>query len=193
MTRSPRSEENHQTSNVLGLSETTVWRELLQMLYTTLCLNKSSSHLRGKESRCNSISQDMTRPKLDSQVLRQMDSSRLGSRVRRRCVLADCANANTRHRGSDNDTGWICDGCLCCEEWGEPSPMLESRLILVPTRLVSNILLDRVEHTLDIQIHNLRKHLLGVGVKLLAPCCAGIGEENINMVCGLAYLGDKSV
>lgn len=132
MTRSPRPEEDHQTSNILGLSETTVRRELLQMLYPTLGLNKPSSHLRGEESRCNSISQDMTRPKLDSQILREMDSSRLGSRVRRRCVLTDRANANTRHRGGDNDTGWICDGCLCCEERGEPNPMLESFSSLVP-------------------------------------------------------------
>lgn len=55
-----------------------------------------------------------------------------------------------------------------------------------------NILLNRVKHTLHIQIHHLGEHLLRVCIELLAPGCAGIGEQDIHMVGCLGHLGGET-
>lgn len=56
-----------------------------------------------------------------------------------------------------------------------------------------SVLLNRVEHTFHIQIHHLGEHLLRVRVELLAPCRAGIGEEDVDTVGRLGHLGRESV
>lgn len=41
----------------------------------------------------------------------------------------------------------------------------------------------RIEHALDVQIHNLRKSGVRVRIKLLAPRCPSVCEKYINMIC----------
>lgn len=56
-----------------------------------------------------------------------------------------------------------------------------------------DLLLDCVEHTLNIQIHNLGEHLLRVRIELLTPGCASICEENVNTISSLGHLGGQPV
>lgn len=45
------------------------------------------------------------------------------------------------------------------------------------------ILLSTVEHALDIQVHDLAECLMRMRVEVCTPCSAGVGEQNVNMVC----------
>ena len=50
---------------------------------------------------------------------------------------------------------------------------------------------DRIEDAFDIQIHHLRKRLVRVGVEFLTPCCTGIREQDVDMICGLGNLAEE--
>lgn len=54
-------------------------------------------------------------------------------------------------------------------------------------------LLHQVKHTLNIQIHHLRKRLLGVRLELLAPRRARIRKQDIHMIGRFLHLCDESV
>ena len=56
-----------------------------------------------------------------------------------------------------------------------------------------DILLHRIKHTLNIQIHNLRERVLGMRLEFLAPCCARIRKEDIHMIRRLFHLSNESV
>lgn len=55
------------------------------------------------------------------------------------------------------------------------------------------ILLHRIKHTLNIQIHNLRKRMLRVRLEFLAPCRARIRKQDIHMIRRLFHLSNKSI
>lgn len=58
---------------------------------------------------------------------------------------------------------------------------------------MQNLLLDSIENTFHIQVHDLGEHLLRVGIEFLAPGRTGIGKEDIHMISRLAHFGDQSV
>ena len=50
---------------------------------------------------------------------------------------------------------------------------------------------DRIEDAFDVQIHHLRKRLVRVRVELLPPRRTGVGEQNIDMICGLRDFAEE--
>jgi hypothetical protein len=50
---------------------------------------------------------------------------------------------------------------------------------------------DGVEHALDIQIHDLGKGLIRMGVEFLSPCSSGVGKQYVNMICCFGDFVDK--
>lgn len=56
-----------------------------------------------------------------------------------------------------------------------------------------DVLLNSVEHALNVQIHHLGEHLLRVSIELLSPRRTSIGKQNINMIGRLAHLGSKPI
>lgn len=62
-----------------------------------------------------------------------------------------------------------------------------------PCRQQGSEFLDGVEDALHIQVHDLAKLVLWVGIKFLPPCCTGVGEEDVEMGGGLGDLGDEPV
>lgn len=69
MTRSPRSQEDYQTSNILRSAQSAIGRELLQMLHTTLGIDETSRHLGRIEARRDGVGENVPGAQLDSQVL----------------------------------------------------------------------------------------------------------------------------
>lgn len=86
----------------------------------------------------------------------------LGRRVSECSLLAQCADTDTSHRGGDQHPTWVLNR----------PPLLQQR----------SELSDGVEHTLDVQIHHLGESGVRVLVERLAPCCAGVGEEDVDVV-----------
>jgi hypothetical protein len=54
------------------------------------------------------------------------------------------------------------------------------------------LLLNCVEHTLDVQVHDLAECILGVLIKPSAPRSSRIRKQNINVIGVLRYLLDQS-
>lgn len=52
-------------------------------------------------------------------------------------------------------------------------------------------LADEIEHAADVQVHHLGKGTVGVGVELLAPRGAGVGEEDVDMAGLLGHFCDE--
>lgn len=53
------------------------------------------------------------------------------------------------------------------------------------------LLLRGIEDALHVQIHDLLERGFRIRVEFLSPCCAGIGEENINVVRCLLDLSNE--
>lgn len=77
MTGSPRSQEDHQTSNILGPAQSAIGRELLQMLHTALGIDETSRHLGRIEAGSDGVGENVPGTQLNSQVLGQMNGSGL--------------------------------------------------------------------------------------------------------------------
>lgn len=56
-----------------------------------------------------------------------------------------------------------------------------------------NLLLDGIENALNVEIHHLGEHLLGVGIELLAPSGTGISEENIDVISRLRDFSNQAI
>lgn len=110
----------------------------------------------------------MSLAKLNSQVLRQVDNRSLRSRVSERSVVTKRSNSDTSDRCSDDNLRWVVLGSL----------LLEQRCEFT----------DGVEDSLHIEVHNLGEMLILVLVKWCSPGCAGVGEQDVDVVGGLGDL-----
>ena len=103
----------------------------------------------------------MPGPELDGQVLGEMDDGGLGCRVAVRRVLPQGADADPAHRRGDDDAGRV----------GHGGPGAEQCLKL----------LYGVEDALDVEIHDFLEGGVRVGFEALAPGCAGVGEQDVDV------------
>lgn len=168
MIGSPRRQEDDGPCNVFWSTELKRWVALFHVLNSTAQLQHTIGHLGWEETRCNGINTDMSLSKLDSQVLRQVDDRSLRSRVSKSGVVTERSDSDTRNRCSDDNLRWVVLGGLLLEQWCEFT--------------------DSVEDSLHVKVHNLGEMLILVLVEWCSPGCAGVGEEDVDVVGGLGDL-----
>lgn len=132
----------------------------------------------------------MARAKFNSQVLGYVNSSSFRSRVRGRRIVANSTNTNTSNGSGDDHARRFGDSSLGRQKRSESAQLAYLNQYGGDKY---DLLLNRVEHALDIQIHNLGEHLLGVSIEFLAPRRARIRKENVNAISRLRHLGNQPV
>lgn len=173
MARSPTTQEDDQTSDILWLTQSLVGDLGRQGFRTTLKFHQAGGHLGGVETGSDGVCEDATGAQLDGEVLGQMDDGSLGGRVRKGGVLAEGADAQAGDTGGHDDATGVLDGGALLQQRGE--------------------LLGGVEDALDVEVHDLAKGIVRVCVKGGAPCGTGVGEEDVDVVGGLGDLGDQTL
>lgn len=114
-----RAQKDHQSCNILRTTQTTVRGEFFHLLHAALGIDQTTGHLGRVEARGDGVGQDVPGSQFHGQILGQVDGSRLGGRVTGSGVLANGANADSGHGGSDNDARGLFEGRLGGEEGSE--------------------------------------------------------------------------
>jgi len=133
---------------------------------------------------------------LDSEVARQVQDGGFGGTVRIRRVGAKRADVDTCYRACDNNTGGVFEGSALLEQRCESNEQLASASAASAwffERENANLLLDTVENTLDIKIHDLTERIRWVRVEARAPRSTRVGKEYVYMVGVLLHLFDQAL
>lgn len=171
MRTGPAGQIHHRTRNILRHAKSPHGVRAGNLVGAARYLQEPVGHLAREETRADGVYGDAPGTQLDGQVAAEVDDGRLGRRVPIGALLANGANAQAGDAGRDDDAGGV-----------------RARSGLVQQRRKDA---DRVEDGLDIEIHDLGKGLVGVGVKGLAPGGAGVGEENVHAVSVLLDLFEQ--
>lgn len=115
----------------------------------------------------------MARAQLNSQVTTQMQHSSLASRVPVGSLLTQRADPQTRHTRRDEHTTRVRMLSSLLQQGGE-NP-------------------NGVEDGFDVEVHDLGKGLVWVGVETFTPGGARVGEEDVDLVGVLADGGEERV
>jgi len=111
---------------------------------------------------------------LNRQIARKMQHSRLTRRVsKRRVRIAHIPNANPGHRTCNKHPGGILECSACLQQRRKP--------------------LYRIEDRLHVEVHDLCKRGIRVGVEAFAPRSAGVGEQYIDVIGVLSDFGHEPV
>ena len=100
-----------------------------------------------------------------------MDGGRFGDRVAVCCIGAEGADPDPGDGGRDDDAAGVGDGAAFLEEGRE--------------------FLDGVEDGFHVQVHHFAEGAVRVGLEGRAPGGAGVGEEDVDVVCVLRDEGGE--
>lgn len=119
MSPRPTTQEHHRSRNILRLPHSSIRIRLIQLLLASTPLHQHRSHLAHKETRRNTVDENVSGPELDSEVAREMEHGGFGGGVRVCAGFTEGADAEAGDGAGYDDAGGGLDGGLLCEEGGE--------------------------------------------------------------------------
>ncbi len=171
MRAGPACEIDDRSSDVLWSPQLLERVGLRQLVGASRQLHEPVAHLGREEARADTVDSDMPGAQLDGEVSTQMKHRRLAGAVSVCSLAAHGADSQAGHARRDDDPRRVLDG----------APLLQERQELA----------DRVEDSSDVQVHHLGERTVGVGVDILAPGRAGVGQEDVDMVGVLLDIGEQ--
>lgn len=134
-------------------------------------LQQPVGHLGRKEAGADGVDEDVARAQVHREVAAQVDDGGLARAVPERRRLPQGRGAQPRGAGGDDDAARVLEGRALLQQGGK--------------------LLDAQEHALDVQVHDLLERGVRVRVEGGAPRRAGVGHQDVHVVCVLRHLGDE--
>ena len=120
MRSGPAAQEHNGARNILRFADLAVRNRGGQSLNTSQQIHESAGHLRGKEARGYAVDKHVSRTKLDSQIVCQMDGGRFGCGIAKGCIVPQRACAEASYRCCDDDPGARLFRSFFLEEWRKP-------------------------------------------------------------------------
>ena len=167
----PACEIDDRSSDVLRSPQLLERVGLRQLVGASRQLQQPVAHLGREEARADAVDSDMPGAQLDGEVSTQMQHGRLAGAVSVCPLAAHGSDSQAGHARRDDDPRRVLDGAALLQERQE--------------------LADSVEDSPDVQVHHLGERTVGVGVDVLAPGRAGVGQQDVDMVGVLLDIGEQ--